>query len=464
MAIPGIALKEQLPLIVIVGRANVGKSTLFNALIEEHKALVSDIAGTTRTNNEGNILWRGKYVRLIDTGGIDSIENELFATEIMAQSKKALDDADVILFAVDAQDGILPQDKDLARMLVQTYKKQTPLLLVANKVDSAKIESEFISLPWASLAMGEPYTISAATGRGVGDLLDAIYSRLSSHHVRPKQKSLEQVDTIRVALIGKPNVGKSSLFNKLVDEEKVIVSPIAHTTREPFDTTIEYEDSGKKFLITFIDTAGIRRKTKVTGELERQGIHKSIQTIEQSDVVLLVIDGSETISVQDMQLAGLIEKRSKSVVILINKWDLAEDNTDTNRNEVKKMIYSHFPHLDFASILFVSGKSGYRVQQVFPLLAKISEARKTEVDQRKLDLFIKRVTWEHKPARGKGTRQPSITRFRQINANPPVFEAFIKYRTSLHRSYLQFLERKLREEFDFEGTPIVIKLTKMKRA
>lgn len=259
MAIPGIALKEQLPLIVIVGRANVGKSTLFNALIEEHKALVSDIAGTTRTNNEGNILWRGKYVRLIDTGGIDSDENELFAQEIVAQSKKALGDADVILFAVDGQDGILPQDKELARRLVQTYKKTTPVLLVANKIDSKKIESEFLTLPWASLAMGEPHMISATTGRGIGDLLDAVYDLLSTQRTRPKQKSLEQVETIRVALIGKPNVGKSSLFNKLIDEEKVIVSPIAHTTREPFDTTVEYEDSGKKFLITFIDTAGIRR-------------------------------------------------------------------------------------------------------------------------------------------------------------------------------------------------------------
>ncbi len=463
MAIPGVALKEKLPVVVIVGRANVGKSTLFNALIEERKALVSDIAGTTRTNNEGNILWRGKYVRLIDTGGIDSKENELFAEEIMAQSKKALDTADIILFTVDAKDGILPQDTELARMLVKKYKKHTPIFLIANKVDSAKIESNFLSLPWPSLALGEPHLISAVGSRRVGDLLDLIYSRLASTTVRPKQESLEQVETIKVALIGKPNVGKSSLFNKLIDEEKVIVSPIAHTTREPFDTTVAYEESSKKFLITFIDTAGIRRKTKVSGELEQQGIYKSIETIEHSDVVLLVIDGSEIISVQDMQLAGLIEKRSKSVVILINKWDLAEDNSDANRNEVKQMIYSHFPHLDFASILFVSGKSGYRVQQIFPLLAKISEARKTEVDQKKLDIFIKRVTWEHKPARGKGTRQPSIVRFRQINTNPPVFEAFIKYRTSLHRSYLQYLERKLRENFNFEGTPIVIKLTKMKR-
>lgn len=463
MAIPGIALSEKLPVVVIVGRANVGKSTLFNALIEERKALVSDIAGTTRTNNEGNILWQGHYARIIDTGGIDSKENELFADEIFAQSKHALESADVILFVVDATEGILPQDKELSRMIVQTYRKKSKIFLVANKADSKKIEHNFLSSPWASLALGEAHMISAATGRGVGDLLDLIYTTLDSTTLKPTPKSLEQVETTHVALIGKPNVGKSSLFNKLIDEDKVIVSEIAHTTREPFDTTVEYEENGKKYLITFIDTAGIRRKSKVWGELERQGIRKSIVTIEHSDIVLMVIDGSEPISVQDMQLAGLIEKRSKSVIILINKWDLAEDNTDEKRNEVKAMIYAQFPHLDFASILFVSGKSGYRVQQVFPLIATIAEARKTEVSQPKLDIFIKRVTSKHKPARGKGTRQPSIVRFRQINTDPPVFEAFIKYRTSLHRSYLQYLERRLREEFNFEGTPIVIKLTKMKR-
>lgn len=463
MAIPGIALAEKLPIVVLVGRANVGKSTLFNALIEEKKALVSDIAGTTRTNNEGNILWQGKFIRLIDTGGIDSKENELFAKEILAQSSHALKSADTILFVVDATEGILPQDKELARMIVQTYRKKSHIFLVANKADSKKIEHNFLSSSWASLALGEPHMISAVSGRGVGDLLDTIYSSLDANVVQPTPQSLEQAETIHVALIGKPNVGKSSLFNKLIDEDKVIVSDIAHTTREPFDTTVEYEENGKKYLITFVDTAGIRRKAKVSGQLERQGIYKSIQTIENSDIVLMVIDGSEPISVQDMQLAGLIEKRSKSVVILINKWDLAEDNTDAKRNEVKEMIYAHFPHLDFASILFVSGKSGYRVQQVFPLIATIAEARKTEVPQAKLDIFIKRVTWEHKPARGKGTRQPSISRFRQINTDPPIFEAFIKYRTSLHRSYLQYLERKLRADFNFEGTPIVIRLTKMKR-
>lgn len=463
MAIPGIALTEQLPIVVLVGRANVGKSTLFNALIEERKALVSDIAGTTRTNNEGNILWQGKYIRLIDTGGIDSKENELFATEILAQSSHALKSADIILFVVDATEGILPQDKELARMIMKTYRKKSKIFLIANKADSKKIEHNFLSSSWASLALGEAHMISAVSSRGVGDLLDIIYTTLGDSAVQPTGQSMEQIETIHVALIGKPNVGKSSLFNKLIDEDKVIVSEIAHTTREPFDTTVEYEENEKKYLITFIDTAGIRRKAKVSGQLERQGIHKSIITVEHSDIILMVIDGSEPISVQDMQLAGLIEKRSKSVIILINKWDLAEDNTDEKRNEVKEMIYAQFPHLDFASILFVSGKSGYRVQQVFPLIATIAEARKTEVPQPQLDVFIKRVTREHKPARGKGTRQPSISRFRQINTDPPVFEAFIKYRTSLHRSYLQFLERKLRESFNFEGTPIVIKLTKMKR-
>ncbi|MEK7083810.1 MAG: GTPase, partial [Patescibacteria group bacterium] len=272
---------------------------------------------------------------------------------------------------------------------------------------------------------------------------------------------------LRISIIGKPNVGKSSLFNKLIGEERVIVSPIPHTTREPYDTEVTYEyDIGKKIKkqpIIFVDTAGIRRKASVSGELEREGIHKSVESIQTSDIVLFVIDGSETISSQDMQLGGLLERRSKSVILLINKWDLTKDTSDQFRHEVERMVATHFPHLDFAPIIFVSGKTGYRVHQIFPMIMKVWQARHTEIPPQTLTEFMKRIIKEHRPSRGKGVRHPEILGFHQLGSNPPVFEMLIKYRTSIHRSYVEYVENKLREQFDFLGAPIVIHLSKMKR-
>ncbi|MBI2436414.1 MAG: GTP-binding protein, partial [Candidatus Magasanikbacteria bacterium] len=351
--------------------------------------------------------------------------------------------------------------KELAKKLTQTYKDKK-IYLLANKADTKKIEMNLGEKEWMSLGLGMPIPVSATTGKGVGDFLDILLRDLNKLSIRPK-KIKDQRDLISISLFGKPNVGKSSIFNKLIGQEQVIVSHIAHTTREPHDTTLEYEHEGKTHKLKFIDTAGIRRKTKVHGELEREGIKRSIASATHSDIILVVLDGSETIAMQDMQLGGLIEKRSKGVIILINKWDLAEDNSDAFRNEVKKMIYAHFPHLNFAPILFVSGKTGYKIQQIFPLIIEIATSRKIELPQKLLDKFIERATKTHKPARGKGTRQPKILGIRQLNSNPPIFEMTIKAKTSIHRSYVSYIENKLREEFGFFGTPIVIKLTKSKK-
>ncbi len=460
MATPGIPTTHNLPSIALIGRANVGKSTLFNALLQENKALISDIAGTTRTNNRGICIWRGKEIMITDTGGVDNDENERFADEILAQANEALKEADIIVIITDIKTGIMPQEIELSHKLKKIYKK--PILLVANKADSKKLETNVHTGEWATLTLGEPIILSAANGRGIGDFLDIIYTTLQKMPIRPK-KTKTRTNSIRVSIIGKPNVGKSSLFNKLIGQDKVIVSDIAHTTREPYDTDVIYEYGKKKHLITFLDTAGIRRKAKVKGKLEREGIQRSIQATENSDIILLVIDGSEPISSQDMQLGGLIERRSKSVVILVNKWDLAEDNSDSHRNDVIKMMYSHFPHLDFAPIVFVSGKTGYRIQQIFPLLIKIADARKTEILPKLLERMLERITKQHKPSRGKGTRQPKILALKQLKSDPPIFEIRIKYRTSLHRSYVNYIENRLREEYNFLGTPIVIKLTKLKK-
>lgn len=453
-------LKNNLPTIVLIGRANVGKSTFFNTLLEYNKALVSNISGTTRTNNEGTMVWRGKEINVIDTGGVDNDENEFFADEIMEQATRALDNADILVMLVDAKSPLLPQEKELAKKIKSKYKGKK-IFLLANKADSKKDVMD-LDQSYYKLGLGEPFLISATNGKGVGDFLDILYKDFNKLPKRPK-KIKEKEEITKVSLIGKPNVGKSSLFNKLIGEDKVIVSNIAHTTREPFDTDIEYEYDGQKKKITFIDTAGIRRKAKVDGYLEKAGIQRSIETIVHSDIILLVLDGSEPISSQDMQLGGLIEKKSKSVIIIVNKWDLAEDNSDSYRNEVKQMVYSHFPHLDFSPILFISGKTGYRVQQIFPTILKAIEARKTVITENALNKFMDRITKTHKPSRGKGTKQPKIFGFKQIGVEPPIFKLFIKYRTSIHRSYVNFIENKLREKFNFLATPIVIKLSKLKK-
>ena len=465
MATPATVDIDKLPTLALVGRVNVGKSTLFNRLIEKNQAIVSDIAGTTRTNNEGLVLWRGKYFRIIDTGGL-TFENTLaFEEDIIRQVDRALTKADLIIFVTDAQVGILPQEKELAKRLRRLSKKT--VLLVANKVDKGQIEAHIHNPEWQKLGLGIPFPISAVNGRNLGDFLDVVFKTLKKGSKNPKIVKEPKDEAIRVSIIGKPNVGKSSLFNKLIGDEKVIVSPIAHTTREPHDTamTYLYEEKGKekKQKIVFVDTAGIRRKAQVNGELERAGISKSIESFTTSDIILFVLDGSEPVSHQDMQLGGMMERHSKSVIVVLNKWDLAEDPTDSKRNEVKKMIASHFPHLDFAPIILASGLTGYRVHQIFPVLIQAWKARHTSIEADVLGNFIQKIKREHRPSRGKGTRHPDIMGFRQIDNNPPVFEMLIKYRTSIHISYVKYVENRLREEFDFFGTPILIKLTKMKR-
>lgn len=454
-----------IPTIALVGRVNVGKSMLFNRLIEQKKAIVSETPGTTRTTNEGLIHWRGKYIKILDTGGLTFTDVVPLENEILKQTEKAMKKADLIVFVADAIDGIMPQEKELAKRLRRVINK--PVLFVANKTDKQEIEYGLTGAEWSRLGLGQPFPLSAINGRNTGDFLDLVYKTLIKHKKRPITIKDEKIKIINVSIIGKPNAGKSSIFNKLIGEDKVIVSSMPHTTREPHDTLVVYPEikDGKtiEHLINFVDTAGIRRKARVEGALEREGISKSIQMIDRSEIILFVVDGQETISSQDQQLGGLLEKAGRSVIILINKWDLAEDNSDANRNAIKEMIYSAFPHLSFAPILLVSGLTGTSVHQVFNQILKAAQARETVVPNNLLHGFIKYATSKHLPSRDKGTRQPKIMGMRQLATDPPVFEALIKYRTSLHRSYLNFLERQLREQFDFYATPIIIKLSKMKR-
>lgn len=454
MATPAKIIKTTLPTVALVGRVNVGKSTLFNRLVASRQAIVSDIPGTTRTRNIGETTWRGKQFRVIDTGGLTFTESIPFEKEIISQTELALKEADVVVFVSDVQQGLLPQEKELVKKI---KKLKLPVIFVANKADNSNLRLNVHDPEWKKLSLGEPMAISAQNGSGVGDLLELIFSYLNKGSKRPKIK--KEVSALKIALIGKPNVGKSSLFNKLIGEDRVIVSPIAHTTREPHDIMVEI--NGEKMI--FVDTAGIRRKTKVSGELEKIGIGKSLEMVKKADIVLFVLDATEPITDQDQQLGGLLREHAKSAIIVINKWDEADENDDAFRNEVKKMIYNNFPHLNYAPIIFTSALSGYRVHQIFPLIDRAAKERMTEIPAEKLETFLETTLKKKLPGKDIGTRHPKILGLKQINTAPPIFEMFIKTKTSLHFSYVHYVANRLREEFGFYAAPIIIKLTKMKR-
>lgn len=454
MTTPAKIIETTLPTVAIVGRVNVGKSTLFNRLVANRQAIVSDIPGTTRTRNIGLSTWRGKQFRLIDTGGLTFTDDVLLEKEIIHQTEIALKEADVIIFLADVKDGLLPQEKELAKII---KKCQRPIIFVVNKADNLTLRLNTHEPEWRKLGLGEPMPISAQNGSGVGDLLELVFTFLNKNSKRPK--AAKELNALKVALIGKPNVGKSSLFNKLIGEERVIVSPIAHTTREPHDTLVEID--GKK--IIFVDTAGIRRKTKVSGELEQIGIGKSLEMVKKADIVLFLLDAAEPITDQDQQLGGLLREHAKSTIIVINKWDKAEENDDAFRNDVKQLVYNSFPHLNYAPIVFVSALNSYRIHQIFPLIERAAAERLTEVTQEQLDDFLEKALKKKLPSKGIGTRHPKILGLKQINTAPPIFEMFIKSKTSVHFSYVHFVANRLREQFSFFAAPIIIKLTKMKR-
>jgi GTP-binding protein len=450
-------VKENLPTIALVGRVNVGKSTLFNRLTGTDKALTSGTAGTTRTSNVGTVNWQGKNFRLVDTGGLTFSEDVLLEKDIIEQTKVALKEAHVILFIVDLQDMLLPQEKTLATTLLKKYHGKKPIHLIGNKADSPEYRMNAHNKEWLKLGMGEPLPLSSANGSGVGDMLDMVFKDLNKLKIRPKKET--ELKITKVALIGKPNVGKSTLFNKIIGKDVVIVSNMPHTTREPYDTLVK---KGKT-IYQFIDTAGIRKKAKVTGYLERQGIGKSLAIIKKADIVLFLLDASEPITDQDKQLGGYLQEHAKSAIIIVNKWDLAEENTDAFTNQTKEMVYDYFPHLSYAPIIFISAKTGYRIHNIFDLIDRAAKERQVKISDEDLSEFLKLAIRKHLPSRGKGIRHPKIIGFRQIDINPPVFEMGIKAKTSLHDSYIHFLKNRLRERFTFFATPVIIKLRKIKK-
>lgn len=448
------------PTIAIVGRTNVGKSTLFNKLIEEQKSLVSEVPGTTRDWFEGDCIWRAKVVRFVDTGGLDKRTGDAIDVQISKQAHAAIKRADLVVFVVDAQTGLQEEDRILAKEL---HKHKKPIILVANKADNPRLIQSVNDAAWHKWSLGTPLAVSAKRGTGTGDLLDRVFDELKT--LRKEPLPVSDMTATRVAVIGRPNVGKSSLLNAALGETRFIASGIEHTTREPNDTLVTVE--GRDYLL--IDTAGIRRMARIhktKSKLEEEGVARTLRAIKRADVCLLVLDISQAIQAQDKHLAGELEKSGASVIIIANKWDLIPDKDPVTIDKYERYIRAHLPFLDWAPILFTSASTGKRVQQLFEVIDQVFENRFTQLNDKESHEFISRAIVKHKPSRGKGVAHPTIWRFRQTRVNPPEFLLFIKQERTdaLNSSYLRFLENLLRKFYSFDGTPIHIKVRGRKKS
>ncbi len=426
----------------------MGKSTLFNRCIEEAKALISPLAGTTRSPNYGDAIWCGRVFTVVDTGGLDKRSDDLFAKDISDQATRVIEESDIILFLIDLKVGVTPQDRELAKTLRKSTK---PILLVGNKGEQEKTR-RLTKETWRALGLGELHTISAATGMGTGDLLDAAFAALKKIGIVPPTVE-DELKPIKVAIIGKPNVGKSSLLNALVGAPRAVVSEIAHTTREPQDTLVRIDEQ----LILFIDTAGIRRKLVHAPGLTAAGINKSLEAIRRADIAILVLDLADEVAAEDRHLAGVPLEESKGIIIVGNKWDLVQEKKPEMMVEFTDWIHRTFPFIAWAPVQLISAKAGKHVAHLYGLIAQVAAARKREITDNALDKFFRRAITEHRPSRGKGVRHPYIYSMKQTGILPPTFMVSVKgQRDSVHLSYLRFLENRLREKFDFIGTPIVI--------
>lgn len=437
------------PLIAIVGRTNVGKSTLFNTLAEKNKAMVSAIPGTTRDRAFADCVWRGKLIQVIDTGGFERKNKTSIEKGIKEQIQIALDEADLVFFLINIRDGVTAEDLDFARELRKTKK---PIFFVANKADKKDLMLRVKNPEWKKLGFGEPIPISATTGIGVGDLLDKAYDKFKTMKLEPQPA--KEIDALKVAIIGKPNAGKSSLVNAMCNEPRMIVSDVAFTTREPQDTFISYED--RNYLL--IDTAGLRKRAKIKGDLEKIGTERTREIIEDADVILLVLDISQSLGTQDKNLADLATTSEKGLIIIANKWDLIKNKTPKSPKEFTNYIFSRLNFIFWAPILFVSAKDKKNTPKIFGLIEDVQKERQREITHNALDKFLKSAIKRAKPIGGTGmTTAPYIHTMKQTGIKPPSFEVVVKTKHVLHPNYLKYLEKQLREKFGFAGTPVIIK-------
>ena len=424
--------------VAIVGRANVGKSTIFNRMVGERISIVEDVAGVTRDRIYAKASWLTKEFSVIDTGGIE-LENASFTTQIKMQAEIAIEEADVIVFVVNGREGITKEDEYVARLL---QKSRKPIILVVNKIDDNQFRDYIYE--FYALGVGDPIPVSGSHGIGIGDLLDQIINQLDLQDEETNE------DEISFSIIGRPNVGKSSLTNAILGEERVIVSNIEGTTRDAIDTP--FVKDGQKYRV--VDTAGMRKKGKVYENIEKYSILRALTSIEKSDVILVVIDGETGIREQDKHVAGYAHEAGKGVVIVYNKWDLVDKDEKTMQKKQKE-IYEQFKYLDYARIVFTSAKTGQRVDQIFPLIQESYENSRKRVQTSVLNDVLVDAQLINPTTTFNGGRL-KIFYANQVAVCPPTFVLFSNDPQYLHFSYKRYLENRLREAFGFEGTPIHI--------
>ena len=427
------------PIVAVVGRPNVGKSTFFNKIVGRRVSIVEDTPGVTRDRIIAEAEWRSKYFMLIDTGGIEPSSTEVIPAQMRAQAEIAMDMADVIIFIVDAKDGLTTADHEVADIL---RRKNKDVILVANKIDGRKLPDDFYDL--YELGLGEPFAISAANQTGLGDVLDEVFSRIDWEEY---EKDSDE-DKVKIAIIGKPNVGKSSITNALLGEERVIVSDIAGTTRDSIDTP--FEKDGTEYIL--IDTAGIRRRSKIYDDVEKFSVVRAVAAIERCDVALLVIDATEGLSEQDKKIAGIAHEAGKGMIIVVNKWDLVEKETNTMRDMTKK-IKGELQFMNYAPIIFTSAVKGTRLPQLVDMAKAVSESRAMRVSTGQLNSLIQDAVMMQSPPSDKG-RRLKIYYVTQVAVKPPLFSFQINDRELMHFSYARYLENKIRDAYGFEGTSI----------
>lgn len=429
------------PIVAIIGKPNVGKSTFFNYLAGSRISIVEDTPGVTRDRVYAETNWRGRNFTLIDTGGIEPESEDIILSQMREQANLAIAMADVILFLTDVRQGVTAADKEIALMLKKSKK---PIVLVCNKADNFEKDRQEI-YEFYNLGIGDPYPISATNAIGIGDVLDKIYESFPE-----KVDNEDDEDIIKVAVIGKPNVGKSSLINNILGENRAIVSNIAGTTRDAIDT--EFENEKGKYIL--IDTAGVRKKSKVKESIEKFSIMRTLLAIERADVCLMMIDATEGVTDQDAKIAGEAHEAGKGVIIVVNKWDALEKETGT-LEKYKKEVYERLKYLSYAPIIFISAKTGQRVHKLFDLINHVAEQNSMRISTSILNQVINEAIAIVQPPTDKGKRL-KIYYGTQVSTKPPTFVIFVNNKDLFHFSYERYIVNQIRKEFGLDGTPVRI--------
>lgn len=431
-------------IVAIIGRPNVGKSTLFNKLAGKRISIVEDHPGVTRDRIYTEVQWQDRTFTLIDTGGIEPYSEDLMLKQMKQQAEIAIETAEVIVFLVDGQEGITPSDQEVANLLRRTRKK---IILAVNKIDAPKYKDNIYE--FYNLGLGEPIGISSGQALGLGDLLDLIIKNLS-----PEKEEIYDEYTIKVAVVGKPNVGKSSLINRILGEQRVIVTDVPGTTRDAIDTPFTIGEN--KYV--FIDTAGMRKRGKVFESIERYSVIRSLTAIERADVCLMLIDGKEGVSEQDSKIAGYIHDQGRAAVIIVNKWDIVEKD-DKTIDRYKSEIRNKLSFMDYSPILFISALTGQRVNKVLELVNYVSNNHAMRISTGMLNDVINEAVLMNQPALSGG-RRFKIYYATQVSIKPPTFALFVNEPSLMHFSYQRYLENQIRKAFSFEGTPLRFVLRK----